>query len=41
MSSSSDTTNLVLTDNWTVPKLLGLVVLVLSLFFIFIYSISP
>lgn len=40
MSSSNDT-KLVLTDDWTVPKLLGLVVLVLGLFFVFIYSISP
>jgi hypothetical protein len=41
MSSSSNDTNLVPTDNWTVPKLLGLAVLVLGLFFIFISSISP
>ncbi len=41
MSSSKDTLNLVLTDDWTVPKLLGLAVLVLGLFFIFISSISP
>lgn len=29
------------TDDWTVPKLLGLAALVLGTFFVFIYNISP
>jgi hypothetical protein len=28
-------------DDWTVPKLMGLAVLVLGAFFVFIYNISP
>ena len=40
MSSSNDIQQ-VPTDDWTVPKLLGLTVLVLGLFFVFIYTISP
>ena len=29
------------TDDWTVPKLLGMAVTVLGAFFVFIYNISP
>jgi hypothetical protein len=29
------------TDDWTVPKLLGIAVVVLGCFFVFIYNISP
>lgn len=29
------------TDDWTVPKLLGIAVVVLGTFFVFIYNISP
>lgn len=31
----------VVTDDWTVPKLLGIAVVVLGGFFVFIYNISP
>jgi hypothetical protein len=29
------------TDDWSVPKLIGLVFLVLGTFFVFIYNVSP
>lgn len=29
------------TDDWTVPKLMGIAVVVLGAFFVFIYNISP
>jgi hypothetical protein len=41
MSSESSDSNQVPTDDWTVPKLLGLAVLVLGSFFVFIYYASP
>lgn len=41
MSSEAIDTETVPTDNWSVPKLIGLVVLVLGTFFVVIYSVSP
>jgi hypothetical protein len=38
---ANDSTQPALTDDWTVPKLLGIAVLVLGGFFVFIYNISP
>lgn len=38
---ANDSTQPALTDDWTVPKLLGIAVAVLGTFFIFIYNISP
>jgi hypothetical protein len=38
---ATQSTQEVPTDNWTVPKLLGLAVVVLGSFFVFIYNISP
>lgn len=38
---ATDSTQKVPTDDWTVPKLMGLAVLVLGCFFVFIYNISP
>jgi len=38
---ATDPTEKVPTSDWTVPKLLGLAVLVLGSFFIFISTISP
>jgi hypothetical protein len=28
-------------DQWTVPKLIGLIILTLGAFFVFIYNVSP
>ncbi len=41
MSSDTIDTEEVPTDDWTVGKLIGLGVLVLVVFFVFIYNISP
>jgi uncharacterized membrane protein YukC len=41
MSSSEIDTDHVPTDDWTVQKLIGLGVVVLGAFFIFIYNVSP
>jgi uncharacterized membrane protein YukC len=40
MSSEIDTDH-VPTDDWTVPKLVGIGLTVLVAFFIFIYNVSP
>ncbi|APR82497.1 Hypothetical protein A7982_07846 [Minicystis rosea] len=41
MSSSEIDTDHVPTDDWTVSKLVGLGLLVLGAFFVFIYNVSP
>ena len=38
---ANDSTIPVTTDDWTVPKLLGIAVVVLGSFFVFIYNVSP
>jgi hypothetical protein len=38
---ANDSTQHVATDDWTVPKLLGVAFVVLGSFFVFIYNISP
>jgi hypothetical protein len=38
---ANESTQTVPTDDWTVPKLLGIAVAVLGCFFVFIYNISP
>lgn len=38
---ANDSIQPAITDDWTVPKLLGIAVVVLGSFFIFIYNISP
>lgn len=41
MSDSHDSTEAPPTDDWSVPKLIGIAVLVLGTFFVFIYNVSP
>lgn len=41
MSDDHENTDHVPTDDWTVPKLIGIAVVVLGSFFIFIYNVSP
>jgi hypothetical protein len=38
---ANESTSPVLTDDWTVPKLLGIAFVVLGCFFVFIYNVSP
>lgn len=41
MSSETSHNDEVPTDDWSVPKLIGLGLLVLGTFFVFIYNVSP